>query len=275
MNVIDNIFKFLTLLGDETFLLVALPIIYFTRKRLGLKVALSVLIGVFISHLLKPLLRFERPPKQYWKVSASGYSFPSGHATNASTFWGYVAYVARRRLHVTIISILIAALVGYSRVYLCVHWWTDVIAGWILGFLIIAAVEGLDGKFGKKIDTMGFKYKLSLGFSIPFLAIGLSAVAIGVDLPEFKSLLKALSSLSGILTGHLIAGRFGISLDDTNNILTVIARSIVCIILVMVVYGLYKSVKLLNLPIIVSVFWLFGIIVTLITPLVFKVLKHR
>jgi len=43
----------------------------------------------------------------------------------------------------------------------------------------------------------------------------------------------------------------------------------------MVVYGLYKSVKLLNLPIIASVFWLFGIIVTLITPLVFKVLKHR
>jgi len=274
MYIVDDIFKVLTLLGDETFLLVALPIIYFTRKRLGLKITLSVLIGVSISHLLKPLFRFERPPKQYWKVSASGYSFPSGHATNATTFWGYIAYIMRHRLCIAMSSILIVALVGYSRVYLYVHWWTDIIAGWILGFLIIAVVESLYGKFSEKIDAMGFKYKLTMGFSIPLLAIGLSAVIIGVDLPEFKSLLKALSSLSGILTGHLIAGRFRISLNDTNNILTVIVRSIVCIILVIVVYGLYKSIKLLNLSIAASIFWLFGIIVTLITPLIFKVLKY-
>ena len=273
-NMLDEIFKAITFLGDEVFLLIALPVIYFTRKRLGLKMALSVLVGVFVSHLLKPIFRVERPPEQYWKVEVSGYSFPSGHATNAATFWGYAAYTMRRKIYIAGILGLMVILIGYSRVYLRVHWWADVVAGWVIGLLIVAIVEYLDRKFGEQIDAIKFQFKLIIGFGVPFLVIGLSAAIIGANVPEFEAILKALSALSGIFTGHLIADKAGFSLNDTDNIVTIIIRSIICLIIVMIIYRLYKALVFLGVLIIIPVFWFFGIIVTLITPLIIRAL-HR
>ena len=74
-------------------------------------------------------------------IHAGGYAFPSGHAFAAMVFFGYLIHLAFRhsRLHglqilVTLLGSAMIFLVGSSRVYLNVHWLTDVVGGWIAGF---------------------------------------------------------------------------------------------------------------------------------------------
>lgn len=81
-----------------------------------------------------------RPPVADWLLSASGYSFPSGHTANATAAAGLLAVLVavlagpgwRRRAGYAGAA-LFASAVGISRVYLGVHWPSDVLAGWALG----------------------------------------------------------------------------------------------------------------------------------------------
>ncbi len=77
-------------------------------------------------------------------VRAGGYSFPSGHATQSAAVWGILALLVSRRLPahrrvVWAVGVGLAAAVGTSRIYLGVHWFTDVVAGWTLGAVVVAA----------------------------------------------------------------------------------------------------------------------------------------
>jgi undecaprenyl-diphosphatase len=81
-----------------------------------------------------------RPPAAQMLTQASGYAYPSGHATQAITVWGLLAALAAadprwraRRVPIFVVAGIVVALVGVSRVYLGVHWLTDVIAGYALG----------------------------------------------------------------------------------------------------------------------------------------------
>jgi membrane protein DedA with SNARE-associated domain/membrane-associated phospholipid phosphatase len=104
--------------------------------------------------ITKPLVSRARPPEPLHLVAVTGYSFPSGHATTAIAVWGAVALVltiGRARWVKTAIWIgagLVAALVAFSRVYLGVHWWTDVVAGLAVGgaWLCVLAAITLMGR---------------------------------------------------------------------------------------------------------------------------------
>lgn len=98
------------------------------------------LVGANASYqVVKPLVARARPPEQLHLVAVTGYSFPSGHATASIAVWGVMALVltaGRARRLKTAIWIgagLVAGLVAFSRIYLGVHWWTDVVAGAAIG----------------------------------------------------------------------------------------------------------------------------------------------
>ena len=98
--------------------------------------------------VLKALFHRPRPPLKLRRAPASGYSYPSGHAFTSLTTYGGIAYLASRHGQLTghpaarwfwAPGLLWAGLVGLSRVYLEVHYPTDVLASWSAGTIWLTA----------------------------------------------------------------------------------------------------------------------------------------
>lgn len=101
--------------------------------------------------LLKLLVHRPRPPLEDARIVDSGFSFPSGHATLAATFYGTVAFLLILRARpewlkalIGVVAAIIVFAIGVSRVYLGVHYSTDVLAGWALGTFWLVVVVLVD-----------------------------------------------------------------------------------------------------------------------------------
>jgi len=90
-----------------------------------------------------------RPPEADWAFHAAGYSMPSGHTATATVAGGLLCLGLARSLHSAWRFVAMAVLAvwafvdGVGRVYLGLHWPTDVVAGWLLGGLLTVLAAGL------------------------------------------------------------------------------------------------------------------------------------
>ncbi|MFF8594665.1 phosphatase PAP2 family protein [Streptomyces sp. NPDC015220] len=110
-------------------------------------------LGQVVRYGVMELIARPRPPLQGWATVATGWSFPSGHTTTSALTAGLVilATLLRAPRGRTALCLLVGcwgALVGLTRVYLGVHWFTDVVGGWLfaagwLGLCLCAAVRWL------------------------------------------------------------------------------------------------------------------------------------
>ena len=99
---------------------------------------LAPALAVLLQNILKPL--FDRTRPEAGVLAELGPSFPSGHSTAAAAVWLTVCYVLIRERMLPGIAMIVAwlvmLLVGVSRIYLGVHWPSDVVAGWSVGVII-------------------------------------------------------------------------------------------------------------------------------------------
>jgi len=147
--ILDKIMIIITDIGFGTSYIVIvaatfLLLTYLKRWReLG---ALTICLtgGAVLSFLLKILFHRTRPDL-FQVVKETSYSFPSGHALATMCFYGMVAFLIMRktsswrgRLTVMTLTVILSVLIGISRIYLGVHYPTDVIAGYAIGSMWLA-----------------------------------------------------------------------------------------------------------------------------------------
>ena len=143
----NRIMLFITFLGKHQFLVPAnvLLIFYFLVIRnqnwFSIRILTIALSSLVLMLLLKYLFQRKRPLSPLLKA-AKGLSFPSGHAIMSVTFYGMLLYILLHTVDIewlkyllTIVLVLLILLIGYSRVYLRVHYASDVLAGFIIGIL--------------------------------------------------------------------------------------------------------------------------------------------
>jgi undecaprenyl-diphosphatase len=119
------------------------------RPRAALMLSLAFTLALILNNLIK--LAFARArPEAFFGIAPDSYSFASGHALFSACYYGIVAgliaaHVAKdwQRAVVWVIACAIIAAVGLSRIYLGVHYLTDVIAGFALAALVVCVVRSL------------------------------------------------------------------------------------------------------------------------------------
>lgn len=152
---VTTVARSFSLLGSSKVLLpvvasVALALVW--RRRFALAGLLVVAWGgsIGLYNLTKLIVDRRRPPPGIRLATAAGSSFPSGHATQSLATYVALAVVTvavlpRTRVLAWVLAVSLVAGVGWSRVYLGVHWATDVGAGWIMAGFWAALVVRLSG----------------------------------------------------------------------------------------------------------------------------------
>lgn len=154
-DFVTPIAKLITRLGGAI-VLISLSIIFLIVIK-NKKMALSITINLGIITILNVLLKniVQRPrPTEYRMISETGYSFPSGHSMVSMAFYGYLIYLTYKNIKnvklkwclITILSILIIS-IGTSRIYLGVHYTSDVIAGFMISISYLVIYTSIVKKF--------------------------------------------------------------------------------------------------------------------------------
>ena len=139
--------KFITNFGGAIFLIVVTIVLFILikNKKIRLSIFSNLVIITILNQLLKRILQRPRPT-EYRIIEETGYSFPSGHSMISMAFYGYLIYLiykyAKNKyikwISIVLLSILICA-IGISRIYLGVHYTSDVLGGFLISisYLII------------------------------------------------------------------------------------------------------------------------------------------
>jgi membrane protein DedA with SNARE-associated domain/membrane-associated phospholipid phosphatase len=148
--------KVSTWLGSTVVLIpviVAVGLWFLWRRRTGrpaLLLGLALGGAIVWYDLVKAIVARPRPPvADQIGVTVTGWSFPSGHATQSLAVYGMLAVILiarlrRGRIALGLGATLIVLVVGWTRLYLGVHWLTDVLGGWSLGLLWLCALVAAD-----------------------------------------------------------------------------------------------------------------------------------
>ena len=200
--LLDAFFRGVTFLGNGAFYLLLAPIIIWcVNYKLGARLGILLLLSSYINEALKNALMQPRPCEPRPEVCidhAEGYGLPSGHSQTAIVFWGVIAQWIERA-SAWIAAILLMLLMGLSRIYLGVHFPTDVFVGWAIGIAILGTYLVL----GKRIES--FLAGLSLSVQI-LLAVSLPALLLALQPNDV--MVQVTGAFAGIAVGVALTIRY-------------------------------------------------------------------
>lgn len=238
-------FLFLTNLGGQEILIVAIIVVYFiVSKKQGQRIAFAIFSSLLINNALKVIINRDRPfkhPNRTYDVdsveaSASGMSFPSGHSQNAAVSYSSIAFTYKKR-YLWIAAIFLIFLVALSRIMLGVHYPTDVIVGVILGLLIAYFGMKLYDKFAINFRNKMLLYIIVAIIFLPFLFIYISKMKASYF--EYKDLYTIYAFYIGYVAAVFIEGMF-VDFDESVSLKLRVVRAVIAIIIVL---GLLLGLK--------------------------------
>lgn len=147
--VLTEILKVITKFGGifSLFLItlvIVIILLVLKKRKFAIAISLNILISSLTYIILKNIFQRSRPPIDERLIEEVGFSFPSGHTTNNVAFYGFAIYliytnVKNKKIRNVLCCFLafIPAVIAFSRIYLRVHYPSDVIAGCVLGIICV------------------------------------------------------------------------------------------------------------------------------------------
>jgi membrane-associated phospholipid phosphatase len=171
------VIRILTLLGTELFYIpVILFVFWCVDEKQGMRFGILILFSAWINGFFKSFLKQPRPYNLDPSVGRGfepTYGMPSGHAQHSLVFWTAAAWQKKPEgkgiIYFRIAAIIFVLIIAFTRLYLGLHFPTDILGGWFLGFFII----GLFFLLRKKIETFlageDLRFRLIAAAIIAFL----------------------------------------------------------------------------------------------------------
>ncbi len=202
---LDLPFKALTFLGDLEFFLLFMPLLYWCiDRRSGARLLVLFLFSAYINSIAK-LFASQPRPFEYNSgvkalVHAGGGGFPSGHTQGAVVVWGFIA--ARvKKLNMWLLAGFLMIFIPLSRLYLGVHFPTDLLGGYLIGAALLTAYLRFAPKIEAGLVKSGIRWQMAA-------AIGLPAGLILLSPTDARYAVTAGSVLLGFAPGMIVERRW-------------------------------------------------------------------
>ncbi len=198
---LDAVFKGVTFLGNEEFFLLLVPLLFWCVDfAVGARLAVVFLLSTYVNVVVKEIFAHPRPFELDPTVKlcdAEGYDLPSGHSQSAVVVWGYLATVFRKTW-AWVVAIVLVVLIGFSRVYLGVHFPSSVLAGWTLGGVLLAVYLALGPRIEAWLRDAGLIAQLALAVVVPLVLLALCPT---------KDTSSSMAAMLGMGVGFVLARR--------------------------------------------------------------------
>lgn len=212
-EMLTKLFEFITMLGEEMILVLLIVIIYFVKdKKLGSRILLIAVASGCFNCVVKNIVKRPRPftvggitPARV--ETATGYSFPSGH-TQSFAAWSTAFWIKFKKSWLGIFAVTGTVLVAFSRMFLGVHYPTDVLVGALLGIGIAFLMSYIYEKVNNDKKLFMALCLCLLPFAIFYL--------VKPD-PEYESFFKLYAMLPGFLLGMMVEERYAPLQFDVKN----------------------------------------------------------
>ncbi len=262
-------FRIITELGSETFFIVVIPPIYWCiNKKFGYRLLVITTLAAYITVIIKNITRLSRPSQSLLGTTYGTYSFPSGHAHGTTTFWLYLIQHYKKNW-LLIVGVFIIGLVSISRIYLRVHYWSDVLVGIALGVATVVAFIVIEPRVRRMIQSSSFDQRLFMSVVIPLLLIIYAILQFDLDIQA----LKLSSALFGIFLGGTIEQEY-LGFSENTSIPKKVFRTIFGLFLAYLAYFGLGTILPLNIASSMLTSFLGGFTVTFIAPWAFTKLEE-
>ncbi|WP_294958015.1 bifunctional DedA family/phosphatase PAP2 family protein [Sulfurovum sp.] len=264
-------FTWVTYLGTKEIVLLFLAsatVILFLYKKYNDLVALYFSLAGSAVFLYLGKLAFHRPRPETALYFESSFSFPSGHATIAVAFYGFLGYLLIRhvdkfknKINLFFVTTILVLLIGLSRIYLGEHYLSDVYSGYLIGTLwVITAIALLQWLSCKKFFTQGkpFGKAKTISITLIFITAGLY-VLFGFKFhytlatpPKINTVkLDRLKMLFDKSSNRFAKNIFGLDAQPINIVLTSDQKEDICSVLKKAGWKDGSEIQSLNIPL----FW--------------------
>ncbi|MGE6536434.1 phosphatase PAP2 family protein [Bacillus luti] len=262
-SALTTFFKLVSSVANETLYLIIISILYWcVSKRKAFHMIVMLCFSGYMGIVVKEFMKIPRPYtydgiQALYEKSAAGYSFPSTHVQLATTFWGSFMILCKKRI-IWIIGIIFIISVATSRVYLRVHWLSDIIGAILMSVVVIylyikVTVELSDRKF------------------ISLQRIVLAVSLIMYFLTDQIDHIKLLGVLTGSTIGIMLENHF-IKMNENNNFKIQVVKTVLGLSFMLLIQLILKKV----IPDMHYLrYVLTGITITFLCPFIFHMLRLK
>ncbi|BCC29384.1 hypothetical protein bcgnr5378_09580 [Bacillus cereus] len=262
-SVLTAFLKLVSIIANETLYLIVISISYWcVSKRKAFHMIVMLCFSGYIGIMVKEFMKIPRPYtydgiEALYEKSAAGYSFPSTHVQLSTTFWGSFMILCKKRI-VWIIGIIFIILVAISRLYLRVHWLSDIIGAVLFSVIVVYLYTKV---------TMGLSDRNFILLQRIILAVSLIMYVMTSQVDN----LKLLGVLTGSTIGIMLENHF-INMNESNDFKMQVVKTVLGLSIMLIMQFILKKV-------IPDMYYLryavTGITITFLCPFMFHMLRLK